>query len=71
MKWECSECGSIVEREHAPVRCRACRIADTTFVPVDEMDEPADDENTLQDHWIELGMELPRFVHEHRPGHLL
>jgi hypothetical protein len=56
MWWECSECGSTVERPRRPVACRECGTAGVIFVPADEPGETASVDD-LRSAWLRAGLE--------------
>ena len=62
MWWECSECGSHVERARAPVACGKCGTAGVIFVPVDIDDPIAGDPeaDSLRAVWLRAGLEQAR-----------
>lgn len=62
MWWECSECGSHVERSDAPVHCCECGTAGVIFVPVDIDDPIAGDAggDGLRAAWLRAGLEHTR-----------
>jgi len=35
-RWECSECGSWIDRPQPPARCRRCKSANAVFVAADD-----------------------------------
>lgn len=57
MRWECSECGSTLERPRPPVVCRECGTAGVIFVRADD-DEIEPD--SARDAWLRLGLERAR-----------
>lgn len=62
MWWECSECGSHVERARAPLLCPECGTAGVIFVPAD-VDDPLigdPDADCLRAVWLNAGLEQAR-----------
>jgi hypothetical protein len=56
MHWECSECGSLVERVRPPVKCDACGIAGAIFMPVRELSPDNVEDRELRELWLRTGM---------------
>ena len=59
MWWECSECGSLIERARAPAPCRHCGTAGVIFVPA-EVGDPATGEPSadgMRAAWLEAGLQ--------------
>jgi hypothetical protein len=61
MRWECSECGSQIERDRAPVLCSECGIAGVLFVAADESEFDGA-EDALRDFWFRAGFERAQGV---------
>ncbi len=62
MWWECSECGSQVERSRAPLRCNECGTAGVIFVSLDIHDPFAGDpeDDSVRAVWLRAGIEQAR-----------
>ena len=59
MWWECSECGSNVERARAPAVCRDCGTAGVIFAPVGNHEPIGGDPDvdSLRAVWLRAGFE--------------
>lgn len=51
MRWECSECGIVVERESPPQMCEHCGLAGVIFVRSDE--DAFDELGGVVGYWYE------------------
>jgi hypothetical protein len=62
MKWECTECGGLVERLRPPAKCRHCGQAGIYFVPADVGDRTDgwDEPDELRAAWVRAGLDRPR-----------
>jgi hypothetical protein len=58
-RWECSECGTWVDRPQRPVRCRRCKLASAVFVAADDSGV-ADTSEAMFEHWVRHGMRTMR-----------
>ena len=61
MWWECSECGSPLERPRAPVACPTCGTAGVIFVPAEFDDLAGGEADTggLRAVWLRAGLNHP------------
>jgi hypothetical protein len=66
MRWECSECGSRIERPHRPAYCRSCGTAGVIFVEAEVGIDERTEEDNLLDFWLMRGVE--RESPHHRNG---
>jgi len=55
MWWECSHCGSSVERPRRPLKCHSCGTAGPVFVRADEEEVQRQAVDNLAQSWFELG----------------
>jgi hypothetical protein len=64
MWFECSECGSHVDRWSAPVVCPECGVAGAIFVRADpdELLVGDRDGDSLRATWLRVGLEQPDLV---------
>jgi DNA-directed RNA polymerase subunit RPC12/RpoP len=51
-KWECSECGEVIERKAHPTRCTSCGLAGVLFSRVE--DDEAED-GGARGYWFRRG----------------
>jgi hypothetical protein len=58
MRWECSECGSRVERPRPPNICRTCGTAGAIFVEADGGIEGDLNADSVLDAWLQQGFDL-------------
>ena len=60
MWWECSECGTNVERPRRPIKCKTCGTAGPVYSPVnpEEIQRPSLD--NLRQTWFEVGFSWPQ-----------
>ncbi len=57
MRWECSECGSRVERPRPPTVCRFCGTAGSIFVQAERGLEDDPDAEDVFESWFRRGLE--------------
>ena len=57
MRWECCECGSVVERHRPPVLCPECGTAGATFVEAEGPGRFPELGDNLRDLWLQMGLE--------------
>jgi hypothetical protein len=55
MRWECSECGSRVERPRPPAVCRSCGTAGVIFMEAEPSLEGDLDAESFYEAWFERG----------------
>lgn len=64
-RWECSECGALVDRPRRPSRCRTCDTSGALFVTADDGDEIADVSESMFESWVQHGMRTMRHWRAH------
>ncbi len=55
MRWECTECGSIVTH-HRPIRCPVCGIAGALFVPASTDPDDGVLDRSFFEAWLDWGL---------------
>lgn len=63
-RWECSECGTVINRPQPPARCRKCDSSGTVFVAADDRDDTTATESMFES-WVQHGMRTTRHWRAH------
>lgn len=64
-RWECTECGAVVDRSRPPPRCRTCEASGAVFVAADDADETGDAPESMFESWVRHGMRSMRHWRAH------
>jgi len=64
-RWECSECGTTVDRPQRPARCRHCESAGAAFVAADDGDGVGEASESMFESWVQHGMRTMRHWRAH------
>lgn len=64
-RWECSECGTWIDRPQQPARCRTCHSANAVFVAADDGNDIAETSESMFESWIQHGMRTTRHWRAH------
>ena len=68
MKWECTECGSLVKRIRRPTVCPTCGIGGSLFVLAGTDPEDGVLDGSFREAWLEYGMNWPGQTLADGPG---
>lgn len=60
-KWECSECGEVIERKSHPTRCTNCGLAGVLFSQVDD-DEVEVENGGALGWWLRRGADMSDYA---------
>lgn len=59
MRWECTECGGLVERHDRPTVCPFCGIGGAIFVPAGTDPEDGVLDGSFREAWLDYGLSYP------------
>ena len=56
MRWECTECGSLIQRHRRPSVCPFCGIGGSLFVPAGTDPEDGVLDSSFREAWLDYGL---------------
>lgn len=68
MRWECTECGSLVERDRRPTVCPFCGIGGALFVRAGTDPEDGVLHESFREAWLDYGLRYQGRSLMDRPG---